>query len=291
MTLNTPNWKPTITALHQAAMLIGPIHNALFAPRNNYLHLPMFVEPDGLTSQLLPSGGRIRVDFKNAQLLYLRGNGTTVTFAQGDHSQATLFEALLTALKEDELATFFSDVDSDTLATGIMAKLHADETRKEFLTMEEVTHTDPLTVDQTVAAEYADMQYAVFEGVARFRARLTGHMTSVVVWPEHFDLSTLWFHPDNAAMDDFKAHMNFGFAPYSPGFEHPYLYVYIYPYPEDFEEPAIPAPAVWNTDGFQGIVVRHDDLARQDDLAAFTEDLYLNLFDMLQPLLNMEQDA
>ncbi len=277
------NWRPTSIALHQAAMLLGPIQNALFAKRRNFLQLPMFIQPYGLVSHELPRGGRIKVNFNHQRIDYEVGGGDAKHFAFQDHTQASLYEALLTELKQDELADFFADVESDTLAAGLLTKLHANQ--GEFLKIEDVTHTDPLTVDSNSTSTFAKMLYDVYTGVARFRAHLEGHMTPIVVWPEHFDLSTLWFHPDNATMDEHDAHINFGFAPFSPGFEKPYLYVYIYPYPDDFEPPALPAPAVWNSDGFRGIVVRFDDLAQQADLAQFVEQLYIGLFDILVPHL------
>jgi hypothetical protein len=43
--------------------------------------------------------------------------------------------------------------------------------------------------------------YRVFTAAARFRARLEGSQTPIVVWPEHFDLSTLWF-PTNDRSDE-----------------------------------------------------------------------------------------
>lgn len=281
------DWENTSRALHQVSMLLGPIHNAVLAPRKNYLHLPFFIEPDGIVSQKLPQGGRIHVNYKSAAVIYKPGTGDEQQFTLADHTQASLFEALLSTLKQDELAAFFDGVESDTLAAGMLAKLHADESHVEFLKLEDVTHTDPLTINQQTASDYADVLNGVLIGVSCFRARLTGHMTSVVVWPEHFDLSTLWFHPENVAMDEGNAHINFGFAPFSDGFEQPYLYVYIYPYPDDFAAPELPAPAVWNTEGFRGIVVRYPDLMAQDDAVQFIEALYLQLFDILTPHLSM----
>jgi len=159
-----------------------------------------------------------------------------------------------------------------------------------FLSLEDLQHTDKLIYDQQEGRGYANGLYTMFTAFARFRARarLEGHMTPIVVWGEHFDLSTLWFHTDNPAMDDSKAHMNFGFAPFSPGYDRPYLYIYIYPYPESFDPPALPAPAIWNKEGWTGVVVRYDDIAKQPNPAQFVETLCLDLFNILNPYLNTE---
>lgn len=280
------DWKTTSWALHQASMLLGPIHNAVFAPRNNYLHLPIFIEPTGLVSQRLPQGGHVHVDFKAAAVVYRPASGGEVRLGLAEHTQASLFQALLGALRQDELAAFLADAPNDDLITHLMTKLRADTSRVEFLSLEAVTNREPLTVNPHTATAYADVLYSVYTAVARFRARLDGHMTPVVVWPEHFDLSTLWFHPDNAAMDAYKAHLNFGFTPYTPGqYDEPYLYAYAYPYPEPFTPPALPEPAFWNMDGWRGVAVRYEALQGHDDPSGFVETLFAQIFAVLQGLL------
>src|SRR5919109_78870 len=73
----------------------------------------------------------------------------------------------------------------------------------------ELTNDAPLLIDAHASADYAQALDRVFTATARFRARLTGLQTPIVVWPEHFDLSFLWFATERAT-DEFP-HMNFGF--------------------------------------------------------------------------------
>lgn len=280
------DWAMTSWSLHQVSMLLGPIHNAVFAPQKNYLHLPMFIEPTGLVSQVLPMGGMIHINYKEGAVVYQRGKEqSTERFILGEHTQSSLFEALLLALKQDELASFFSDVESDTLIMGLMHKLHADDSRVEFLHLEEVSHTEPLSYNAQTASDYADVLYGVFTAVARFRAHLNGHMTPIVVWPEHFDLSTLWFHPDNSNMEDSKPHINFGFTPYTTGqYDLPYLYAYVYPYPEPFIAPTLPQPMFWNPEGWRGIVINYADMQAQADPLMFIEDSLASIHQVLSGL-------
>ena len=279
------NFQAMIKPLHQAAELFGPIHNAVRDFQNNYLHLAMEIQPDGLSSGTYPQGGSLALNFKTGAMIYQRPSGETVTFALADHTQESLFNAVLEALKADELATFFSDVKADTLAEGLMRKITGAEDTTVFLKLEEVTHQETLGLDMSAAGDYADALYTIFTGVARFRARLNGHMTPIVVWPEHFDLSTLWFV--DPEMDDHKAHLNFGFAPYTPNlYERPYFYAYAYPYPENFEPPALPNPAFWNTEGWTGVVVHYDDIAKQDNPALFVENLCREVFEVLRGILD-----
>ncbi len=94
-------------------------------------------------------------------------------------------------------------------------------------------------------------------------------MSPLVVWPEHFDLSFLLFATELPS--ESAPHMNFGFAPYSPGFERPYLYAYAYPLRPGYQTPSLPPPVYWNTTPWTGSVLRYDDIGAAADPEAFTE--------------------
>lgn len=261
------HWTNTSRFLHQAAELAGPLHKVLLEPRKNYLHLPLHVRPWGLESQPFPNEGVVQVDFREAQLRYLDSGGEDHRFFLPDHTQASLQDTLLSALRRDGLAA--------ALDRG------AGELDKE-----KFRHTETLATDRQEAGQYADIQYRVFTGLARFRARLEGAMSPLIVWPHHMDLSTLWFHPSNPNMDEGKKHLNFGFAPYTEGqYELPYLYAYAYPYPEPFEAPPVPEPALWHQEGWRGVVVRYEDLIGVADPEAVVESLSQEVFAALAPLL------
>jgi len=140
-----------------------------------------------------------------------------------------------------------------------------------------------LDVDPRVSAEYAEALYRIFTATPRFRARLAGPQTPIVVWPEHFDLSTLWFPTDDRS--DAAPVMNFGFAPFDGTTERPYLYAYAYPMPAGFETLPLPAPARWQTATYNGLFVAYDDLAKADDPEALIEALFEQVYALLAPSL------
>lgn len=283
LTLPETNWTSTIRGLHQVALLLAPIHRALLPKQPNWLHLPLNVQINGLLSQTLPKGGRILLDFKGGFVIYQRPNGTQAAFAFASHSQASLMHDLLAALQQDELDTILADAGDDALLSTLLHHINTREGTSTLLNADEFNQHEPLAIDAQVAAAYANVLYAVFTGVARFRARLNGHLSPVVVWPEHFDLSTLWFA--SGEMDEHQAHINIGFAPYSPGYERPYLYAYAYPYPQDFSPPALPKPAFWNPQGWRGVVIPYADIANQNDVTAYVEQLCMALFGILREVL------
>ncbi len=279
------NWDTTSRVLHHATMLLVPIQKALVTRRGNYLHLAMDINEGGVSSLRLPMGGLIEVDFAQGSIVYHRGSGSSATLSFADHTQKTLFEALLAELQKDELSELLGGGER-----GSMADLLLTDKLDGFWPLDEVSHTDPLIYDRDEGRAYAEIQYGVFTGLARFRARLGGHMTPIVIWGEHFDLSTLWFHPANPEMDDYKAHINMGFAPFSAGFDRPYLYTYIYPYPDSFELPALPAGAEWHTDGWRGVVIRYDELVKKGELARYVESISRQVFDVLCPYLDQVEE-
>jgi hypothetical protein len=279
------NFQDMIHLLHQAVELVAPIHGALREKQNNWLHLPMHIQPYGLHSGAYPNGGSVAIDFKTCEVLYQRPTGETISFPMQLHTQATLFNALLEAMQVDILADYLAEGEGDSLAERLLLKRINGDKEAAAKKLKLYTHQDKLIIDEQLASDYADAVYAVFTGIARFRARLNGHLTPIVVWPEHFDLSTLWFR--DAAMDDHQAHMNFGFAPYTPGqYDRPYLYVYAYPYPENFVPPPLPAPAFWNPTGWRGVVVHYDDIAKQDNPEGFVETMCREIFDILLPIVS-----
>jgi hypothetical protein len=272
------HWDKTSRRLHQASRLLETVRLLALAPQPLYLHLALTVLPNGLSSGPLPGGGAFELDFVAACIRYSNTQGVATTWRLEEHTQASLLEAIVTALLADETVPLAGDQTDPVEA--LFATLAE---RKATPPREALTGTEVLVTDKATAAGYAAVQYAVFTGLARFRARLGGLTSPLVVWPHHFDLSGLWF--PGKALDDWQPHLNFGFAPFSEGLPRPYLYAYAYPYPESFVQPALPAPIRWHTEGWQGAVLSYDDIPSQADLATFVENAAAQLFAALHPLL------
>lgn len=276
------NWERSSHSLHEAAMLLGAIRQLARAREANYLELAMRVEPAGLSTDTLPGGGVVLLDFARAALSYTPKAGAPVSIPLAGQSQASLLEALLIAM--------------DTRGEGLLARPDDQWSFTQTLLMRldrgghpykpkpgELTNDAPLSVDARVSAEYAQALDRIFTATARFRAHLAGPQTPIVVWPEHFDLSTLWFATNDRG--DAAPVMNFGFAPFDSATERPYLYAYAYPMPERFEQLPLPAPARWHTEGWKGMSVAYDDLARVDDPVGLIESLFERVYELLAPTL------
>jgi hypothetical protein len=263
-------------------MLLGAIRQLVREREANYLELALRIEPNGLSTDLLPSGGTVALDFARAALVYTPAAGAAIQIELAGQSQPSLFEALVAALDARGAGLAPISCQHRSFTQAFLAALDArDHVFKPK--PGELTNDAPLAVDARVSAEYGRALYRVFTAAARFRARLAGPQTPIVVWPEHFDLSTLWF-PTNDRSDDAQV-MNFGFAPFDGSTERPYLYAYAYPMPEGFERLPLPAPARWHTETYKGLFASYDDLARADDPEELIESLFAAVYRLLAPSL------
>jgi hypothetical protein len=275
-------WQPTATSLHRAAQLLGALQLLARDQVPNYLELSLAIRPQGLSTGPLPGIGEVVLDMQRGNVIHRPTSGADTALPLAGRSQAALLEALLAAMAASgQAATVRLDgrtASIDALLAALQARHHPLTPQREDLADETILEVDP-----AVSAGYAATLDRVFTATARFRARLTGPMTHIVVWPEHFDLSFLWF-ATNQATDNFP-HMNFGFAPFSDDIARPYLYAYAYPMPVGFEALPLPPAARWHTEGWHGVVVPYDELSRADDPQAMIENTFTAIYALLAPTL------
>jgi hypothetical protein len=273
--------QPTIRNLHTAAIPLKAVRMLTLDRQPNFTHLGLKIVPNGVSTDMLPTGGEITLDFRQLALIYQPASGSTITLPISGRTQVDLLEALLQAIYPDELAAIIPHNEGESY-TEAMFKAAPGLVNRSQPKRTELSDTTSLTFDAQAGRDYADALYSVFTGVARFHARLSGSVTPAVVWPEHFDLSFLWFADQP---DEQHPHLNFGFAPYSTGIDAPYLYVYAYPYPAQYAAPKLPIGARWNTEGWTGVVLPYAEIARQADPAAYVEASCVAIFRSLRALL------
>jgi hypothetical protein len=220
-------WERTSHSLHDAAMLLGAIRQLANPRVPNYLELAVSVERTGLSTDTLPGDGVVLLDFVCAAMTYTPKAGVPVSIPLAGQSQVSLLEALLIAMDTRSERLLARPDDQWSFTQALLMRI-ATSGLPFHHKPGELTSDAPLTIDSGASAEYAQALYRVFSAATRFRARLTGPQTPIVVWPEHFDLSTLWLSTDDRL--DTASSMNFGFAPFVAAGERPYLYAYGLPH-------------------------------------------------------------
>jgi hypothetical protein len=276
------NWKDSSHGLHRGVLLMGMVQRLTQPPQPAYLELGLEIMPQGLSTGNLPTGGRVSLDFPSASLLYAAADGSQSAIPLNHRTQAQVFTELFNLLAQADLAGILPPGEDlfERVTAGVSARgeRYKQPRREDFLDQAEIE------IDEHTAENYMLAVYEIFTAVARFQARLSGTMTKVVVWPEHFDLSTLLFVGNE--IDDWQPHLSFGFAPFSEGLDRPYLYAYAYPYPEQYQPPELPSGARWHTQGWTGVVLSYDEIAARDDPAEYVENTCAMIYQGLLPLVS-----
>ena len=276
------NFEANIHQVHRAIMLFGVINHQTLEKQQNWLHMAMQSQADGFVTQTYPKGGRLVLNTEKGLVLYQRPSGGQVPFLLKIHTQKSLFEGILSAMEEDELAGYFDDLPGDSLPEKLLGKIHAKNLGKLPEILAEHTREEKLAYDIPAIQDYMQALNTIYTGIARWRGRIRGHLSPIVVWAEHFDLSTIIF--ETPEMDEYKSHINIGFAPFTEGvFERPYLYAYAYPYKETYDVPELDTPLKWETEAYTGIYVAYDALVGQDEF--YIEALAEQIFTAMQSVL------
>ncbi|MDD5371263.1 MAG: DUF5996 family protein [Anaerolineaceae bacterium] len=275
------HWLSAARNLHAGARLLGAVQRLTQAPQPAYLELGLQVTPQGFTTGKLPEGGRVTLDLTHSTLVYSPAAGEGTTIPLEDRPLGEVFTTLFGMLAESELKGVLppgSDLFA-RVAQGIAARGDRYRAAERAMLVEEA----PLQIDPRAAREYLAAVQEMYTGIARFLAHMSGLRTPLVVWPEGFDLSTMIFR--GSEVDEGRAHLNFGFAPYSEGMAYPYLYAYAYPLPEGAQPEDLPAGVHWNTQGWKGALLPYERIADQAHPAAYVEASCLEIERSLRVLI------
>jgi hypothetical protein len=120
------------------------------------------------------------------------------------------------------------------------------------------------------ARVYSDSAAAVFFAVLvnvdhnleTQRSSLSGPVGPLQIWPHGFDLAFEWYgdrtvaHEENGETVQSPSQLNLGFYPAG----RPYFYSNPWPFDPSLPNEPLPAPAAWNTEGWEGSILYYDEL-------------------------------
>ena len=242
------NWEPTRDALHQIALIVGALRVACADPLPNDLHFSLDVTADSISTAEMKCGGVLQFDFNALQLTYARGGRRVFSVDVAGHSQISLMSRLLERL--------------DDRGCGVEPS------------MKHITYDSAFAIDRAQALAYAKTLQSVFTALARFRAKLSGCMTPLVLWPHHFDLAFIWFATDG--MDEHSdSQIAYGFAPFSPGLERPYFYAYAWSKSTGYLQLPLELPAQALSGPYTGLYAPYDLLREAHRFDAAVETMLM----------------
>ncbi len=243
------NWEETRTALHQSMQVLRSVRLLGVDPLPNSLEYGTLPMRYGATTGPLKFGGELRLDFTKAAIIYQDKDRQVFAVPLAGHSQTTLFDAVFTELAK----------------AG-----HPFQPNRS-----KITNNTPFNVNLDAARTYTEVMWRMFTALSRFRARLYGWMSPVVMWPHGFDLSFLWFARGSEEGSD--PHVNFGFSPFTPDIGQPYVYFYVYPTVHGLEQ-ALPTPMRWHTAwATPGGVLEYEKFANDSDPEKLVEEVLLEV--------------
>ncbi|MDX1614357.1 MAG: DUF5996 family protein [Candidatus Promineifilaceae bacterium] len=264
------NLEPTRQTLHLYARAIGVVPRAHAEPHPKWWHISLRVVPDGLksTRMALPDGGTfwLKMDL-TAHKSYLLT------------SDERVWEFDMTA---GLTGTEFGD---QILAAVAELGLEGDYARERFES-DETRDYDPAAVaDFLTALVNADR---IFK---EHRAKLSGDVSPVQLWPHGFDLAFEWFgtrtqtFEENGEVHEYPSQLNLGFYPGGD----PYFYSNPWPFEGDqLLGKELPEGASWHTEGFEGTILPYSELQEEPDAETRLLEYARRVYELAAPTLTAD---
>ena len=219
-----------------------------------------------LTSQDV-NGLKVGFSFMNQQIKLLRDGATVKSIDTVHQTSDSVFEELKNALE------ILGEV-GERLKTDLPYELPAsvEQRGRPFRkqdpgALEALMHLYKLT---------HEVLTITFETIIEEASEIT-------CWPHHYDLATLVTLEAHEDPEKAKS-IGFGFSPGDGSYDEPYFYLTPWPYPDVADLYDMPAPAIWNTEGWVGGVLKVADLTEGKEKEMIC-DYFNSGFEKLKQLL------
>ncbi len=236
------SWQDTRNTIQTYAQVISKVRRTFSPHQKHWWHVSLHTTATGLTTTPILANGLIlelQLDFLDHQLLIVTNQG----------------ERLEIPLEGQSPAEFCTEV-CDALATW---HIYPDDDQVKF------DDNTPGTYDKTAVAAFWRALSQIDAIFKEFKAGFQREETSPVqLWPHHFDLAVVWFS-GRLVQGEEEEQMNFGFVTGDESVPEPYFYATAYPLPTNFAQTSPPQHAVWQTEGWAGMVLHYAQLVNADN--------------------------
>lgn len=250
------DWKEAQPLLHQAAQVLNAVRLASLPPMPNALRHSLRPIAVGATTDRLPFGGTLTLDYVQGAIIYMQGGAESFRVSLQDHTQQALLNSVV---------------------AGIAQAGHPLDTERTPL-----AGTTPLNPDLTQTQLYAGVQWRMFRMLALVKAHMFGGQNPLVLWPHGFDLSTLWFAAGLDEQND--PHLNLGFSPGTADIGQPYVYFYTHPALSALPD-KLPDLITWTRWKVPGGYIRYDQFAHESDPEQMLADVLLEVYRVASDML------
>jgi Family of unknown function (DUF5996) len=241
----------TRDAVHAYSQVLGDWRASCLPRRKHWWHISVFPSARGLTTGLVQAN----IDFEleldmNADCLRARvADGPSMSEPLGGRPACELANAVTGFLTDHGIDRKLVPVDKQRKSHNVVASGYSSE----------------------VAANLAAVLRAISAAMMDLRARVAGETSPIQLWPHHFDLAMLYLtgekipgqDPADEELSDKQ--INFGFAFGDAYVPEPYFYITAYPFPDGLTDLQLPDGAVWQSEGFTGVVLRYRRLLEEQN--------------------------
>jgi hypothetical protein len=251
-------WKDTYRTLHMWTQIVGKIRMTLSPPLNHWWHVPLYVNPSGLTTGPIPYAGgifEIRFDFQQHELQIATSEGGR----------------LVRPLRPESVAAFYAAVMEQLRSLGITVQID--------LHPQEVAGAIPFDRDEANCSYDPDAAHRFWQILVssskvfeRFRSKFLGKCSPVHFFWGSFDLACTRFSgrlaPPRKGVISGPAYSHeessAGFWPGGGAVNGPAYYAYTVPQPPGLDDaPIRPAAAKWNRE-LSEFILMYDDVRAAD---------------------------
>lgn len=262
-------WAQTCSALQLWTQIVGKYRLARTPWLNHSWHATLYVEPEGLTTGLVPDGTQavtVRLNLQSHRLTLRASSGGTSEFALEPMSVAAFHRRFLQAVH----------------AVGGTPVFHGRPNEvAEAMPFSEDDRPRPY--DRSAVERFHQALVNVALVFNRFRTGFIGKSSPVHLFWGSFDLAVTRFsgrvaplHPGGVAnLPDAVTHEAYshevssaGFWPGGPGIDFPAFYSYAYPTPAGFEGARIEPSSAFFHQPLGEFILRYDDVRVAEDPAA-----------------------
>jgi hypothetical protein len=239
--------EPTRATLHAYALAVGAVPRAHALPHPKWWHISLKMGPTGLTTDRMAYPGgtfRVRMDLIAHDIVLETSRGGVTRLSMREGRTATEMGDGLTAAVAD---------------LGLEGAYARDKFESD----------DARPYDREVAAAYFGLLTTVEWILALHRASLEGDVGPLQVWPHGFDISFEWFGTRTVSREEHgemlvaPAQLSLGFYPKGEA----YFYSNPWPFEPALLDTPLPSGASWHTEGWQGTMLPHAEVAGRRDAA------------------------
>lgn len=225
-------------ALHSYSKLVGAVRAAMTPEQKDYWHISLRVAPQGFRTTPIPTPDGRTFEI----LLNLVSHSAIITTSTGLDVKLPLNGQSIYNFSRDIL----SALDSMKINPVIDLEKYEDKSH--------------LTYIPEVAGDIF-RSYSIIDVIFKeFKGGLTQETSPVQLWPHHMDIAFTCYTAAGLIEQ-----IGFGYLTGDEAIEEPYLYITAYPELEDYRGIELVDKAYWHTEGWQGVVLKYSDLARENN--------------------------